>query len=61
MIDSFVSSQPEFNAFWLIWAAVGVVILAVCIAIASSLYSESDEPFYSASNRADDDRDMLAR
>jgi hypothetical protein len=59
MFHSLVSSLAEFNAFWLIWAAVGVLFLAVCIVVASAIRSEAEEPFYSAAPRRADDRKLI--
>lgn len=55
MLQSFLHSLVESNALWLIWAAVGVLILALCIVFASVLLSDSDEPLYRAAPRRDDD------
>ncbi|MDR5742772.1 hypothetical protein QCE73_06330 [Caballeronia sp. LZ029] len=55
MLQSFFHSLVESNALWLIWAAVGVLILALCIVFASVLLSDSDEPLYRAAPRRDDD------
>jgi type IV secretory pathway component VirB8 len=59
MFHTLVSSLVEFNAFWLIWAAVGVLILAACIVIASAITSETTEPYFSAARRSDDERKMI--
>ncbi|SAK63291.1 hypothetical protein AWB77_02258 [Caballeronia fortuita] len=58
MFQSFVHSLVESNALWLIWAAVGVLILALCIVFASVVLSDSDEPLYRAASRRDDDGKM---
>ncbi|MFM0521427.1 MULTISPECIES: hypothetical protein [Caballeronia] len=55
MLQSFLHSLVESNALWLIWAAVGVLILALCIVFASVLLTDSDEPLYRAAPRRDDD------
>lgn len=56
MFHSFLHSLVESNALWLIWAAVGVLILAVCIVFASVVLRDSDEPLYESVARPDDDR-----
>jgi signal peptidase I len=58
MLLSFLHSLIESNALWLIWAAVGVLILALCIVFASVVLSDSDEPLYKAASRRDDDRTL---
>jgi HAMP domain-containing protein len=58
MLQSFLHSLIESNALWLIWAAVGVLILGFCILFASVLLGESEEPLYRAASRRDDDSKM---
>jgi hypothetical protein len=55
MLQSFLHSLVESNALWLIWAAAGVLFLALCIVLASVMLRESDEPLYTASPRQNDD------
>jgi hypothetical protein len=56
MFHSFLHSLVESNALWLIWAAVGVLILALCIVFSSVVLRDSDEPLYEAVSRPDNDR-----
>ena len=58
MLHSFLHSLIESNALWLIWAAVGVLILALCIVFASVVLGDSDEPLYRAASRRNDDSKM---
>ncbi|SAL62729.1 hypothetical protein AWB71_03581 [Caballeronia peredens] len=58
MFQSFVHSLIESNALWLIWAALGVLILAVCIVFSSVVLGDSEEPLYSGPSRRDDDSKM---
>lgn len=59
MFHSFLHSLVESNALWLIWAAAGVLILALCVVFASVVLGDSDEPLYRAASREDDDRKMI--
>ncbi|SAK75977.1 hypothetical protein AWB81_03609 [Caballeronia arationis] len=59
MFHTLASSFVEFNAFWLIWAAAGVLFLAVCIVIASAITSEQEEPFERAAPRSDNKRKII--
>ncbi|SAK67609.1 hypothetical protein AWB79_03446 [Caballeronia hypogeia] len=59
MLQSFLHSLVESNALWLIWAAVGVLILALCIVFASVVMRDSEEPLYRAASRRDDDGKMI--
>jgi len=61
MLQSFLHSLAESNALWLIWAAVGVLILGFCILFASVVLGDSDEPLYNAASatRRDDDGSMI--
>ncbi|VXB92995.1 conserved hypothetical protein [Burkholderia sp. 8Y] len=66
MLLSFLHSLVESNALWLIWAAVGVLILGFCIVFASVVFAsvvlgDSDEPLYRAASasRRDDDGQMM--
>ncbi|MDR5811634.1 hypothetical protein [Caballeronia sp. LZ019] len=61
MLHSFLHSLVESNALWLIWAAVGVLILGFCIVFASAVLGDSDEPLYRAASatRRDDDGPMI--
>jgi signal peptidase I len=59
MLHSFLHSLIESNALWLIWAAVGVLILGFCIVFASVVLGDSDEPLYRAASRRDDDGEMI--
>ncbi|KIG10482.1 MULTISPECIES: hypothetical protein [Caballeronia] len=61
MLQSFLHSLVESNALWLIWAAVGVLILGFCILFASVVLGDSDEPLYHAgpASRRDDDGSMI--
>jgi hypothetical protein len=61
MLHSFIDSLVESHALWLIWAAAGVLFLALCVVIASAIRSESEEPFYSAAPRRNDDNEMIVR
>ncbi|MFM0320955.1 hypothetical protein [Caballeronia glebae] len=58
MLQSFLHSLVESNALWLIWAAVGVLILALCIVFSSVVLRDSDEPLYRAASRRNDDGKM---
>ncbi|SAK62273.1 hypothetical protein AWB78_02059 [Caballeronia calidae] len=58
MLQSFLHSLVESNALWLIWAAVGVLILALCIVFASVVLGDSEEPLYRAASRRRDDSKM---
>ena len=59
MFQSFLHSLIESNALWLIWAAVGVLILALCIVFASVVLADSEEPLYRAASRRNDDGKMI--
>ncbi|WP_250464737.1 hypothetical protein [Caballeronia sp. GAFFF2] len=59
MFLSFFHSLIESNALWLIWAAVGVVFLGLCIVFASVLLGETDEPLYRAAPRDSDSGKMI--
>jgi hypothetical protein len=59
MLQSFLHSLAESNALWLIWAAFGVLFMALCIVLASVMLRESDEPLYSPSPAKDDDGKMI--
>ena len=59
MLQSFLHSLIESNALWLIWAAVGVLILALCIVFASVVLGDADEPLYRAASRRDNDSKMI--
>ncbi|SAK56136.1 hypothetical protein [Caballeronia ptereochthonis] len=59
MFHSFLHSLIESNALWLIWAAVGVLILALCIVFASVMLGDSEEPLYSGPSRRNDDGKMI--
>jgi hypothetical protein len=58
MFQSFLHSLVESNALWLIWAAAGVMFLALCIVLASVMLRETDEPLYAATPRQDDNGKM---
>lgn len=58
MFQSFLHSLVESNALWLIWAAVGVLILALCIVFSSVMLGDSEEPLYQAASRRDDEGEM---
>lgn len=61
MLQSFLHSLVESNALWLIWAAVGVLILGFCVLFSSVVLGDSDEPLYRAASatRRDDDGSMI--
>jgi hypothetical protein len=61
MFHSFLHALVESNALWLIWAAVGVLILGFCIVFSSVVLGDSDEPLYRAASgsRRDDDGPMI--
>jgi hypothetical protein len=59
MLHSFLHSLVESNTLWLIWAALGVLVLALCIVFASVMQGDADEPFYSARQPRDDDGKMI--
>jgi hypothetical protein len=56
MIHSFLHTLVESNALWLIWAALGLMVLALCIVFASVVLRESDDLPYGAASRPDDDK-----
>jgi hypothetical protein len=59
MLQSFLHSLAESNALWLIWAALGVLVLALCIVVASVMLRESDEPLYVAARGESDKGKMI--
>jgi hypothetical protein len=59
MFQSLFDSFAGFHAFWLIWAAAGLCVLAICIVVASALVNESDEPFVHAARRSDDEPEII--
>lgn len=59
MFHTLMSSLVEFSAFWLIWSAVGLLFLAVCIVVASAITSDPEEPLHGATQAADEERKMI--
>jgi hypothetical protein len=60
MFQSLSTALAGFHAFWLIWAAAGLGILAICILVSSALVDESDEPFVHSTQRAEDEPEVIA-
>jgi hypothetical protein len=58
MFYSFLHSLAESNALWLIWAACGVMVLALSMVLASVMLRESDEPLYVPA-RAEDEKGKM--
>jgi hypothetical protein len=58
MLQTFLHSLVESNALWLLWAAAGVMFLALCIVLASVMLRETDEPLYTATPRSNDDGEI---
>ncbi len=59
MLQSFLHSIVESNALWLIWAALGVLVLSLCIVFASVMMHESDEPLGRVTHEPADDGKMI--
>ncbi|KND61891.1 hypothetical protein BVER_05957c [Candidatus Burkholderia verschuerenii] len=59
MFHSFLHTLVESNALWLIWAALGLMVLALCIVFASVVLRESDDPLYGATQQQDDDSKLI--
>jgi hypothetical protein len=55
MLQSFLQSLAGFKALWLIWASLGVLVLAMGIVLASVM-RYADEPLHGADEPRNDDK-----
>jgi hypothetical protein len=59
MLHSFLHSLADSQALWFIWAALGLLVLALCIVFASVVFRESDDALYGAPQRPDDESKLI--